>query len=118
MLGNLDLTAELSLESRSDELELLYARSRVVVASAAAGLVLPIDGVFTDTRDGDGFLRAAAMVRTLGFGGKLCIHPSRVLVANNVFVPTGQQIRWAETIISAVEANSSTGAFTVNGVND
>jgi citrate lyase subunit beta/citryl-CoA lyase len=44
-LGELDLAADLGLYPAPDEAELLYARSRVVTSSAAAGLLPPVAAV-------------------------------------------------------------------------
>jgi citrate lyase beta subunit len=102
-LGAADLGAELRLEPRPDGLELLYARSRLVVDSAAAGLRAPFDVVHLDTRDDEGLEREALLARSLGFGGKLCIHPAQVATVNRVFAPTQEQLAWARAAIAAYE---------------
>ena len=78
MLGAVDLGLELGLEPRPDGLELLFARSTLVVDSAAAGLRAPFDVVHVDVRDLDGLERDCALGRSLGFRGKACIHPAQV----------------------------------------
>jgi citrate lyase beta subunit len=102
-LGAADLGAELRLEPRPDGLELLYARSQLVVDSAAAGLRAPFDVVHLDTRDDEGLEREALLARSLGFGGKLCIHPAQVATVNRVFAPTQEQLAWARAAIAAYE---------------
>ena len=79
MLGAVDLGAELGLEPRADGLELLYARSKVVVDSAAAGIRAPFDIVHLDIarrRRARGGTRASR-ARSAS-AGKACIHPDQV----------------------------------------
>ena len=51
LLGAVDLGLALGLEQRDDGQELLFARSSVVVDSAAAGIRAPVDRVWVDVRD-------------------------------------------------------------------
>ncbi|MGH3062351.1 MAG: HpcH/HpaI aldolase/citrate lyase family protein, partial [Gaiellaceae bacterium] len=91
VLGAVDLGLELGLEPRADGQEVLYARSRLVVDSAAAGLRSPFDVVHVDTRDDDGLEAEARLARSLGFRGKACIHPAQVAIVNRVFSPTEEE---------------------------
>jgi len=101
--GHLDLAAQLGVDPGST----------LVLASAAAGLPGPIDGVTTDLSD-DGPLAAdAAYARTLGFTGKLCIHPRQIAVVAGVFGPTADELAWATRIMSA--AGDTTAVVTVDG---
>ena len=54
IVGAIDLGVELRLEQRDDGLEILFARSKVVLDSAAARVRAPIDRVWTDVRDSVG----------------------------------------------------------------
>jgi citrate lyase subunit beta/citryl-CoA lyase len=84
-LGAADLTAALRLEPRPDALELLYARSKLVVDSSAAGIRRPFDRVFGRLTDAAGLREDALLARSLGFGGKSCTHPGQPSVVNEVF---------------------------------
>jgi citrate lyase beta subunit len=88
LLGAFDLAAELALEPLPDALELLYARSKLVVDSAAAGIRKPFDRVFPTYSDADGLRREARLARALGFGGKACIDPRQPEVVNEAFGAT------------------------------
>ena len=77
-LGAADLGAELRLEPRADGLEILFARSSLVVDSAAAGVRAPFDVVHLDTRDDEGLEAESLLARSVGMGGKFCIHPAQV----------------------------------------
>src|SRR5579871_4527182 len=83
MLGSVDLSADLGLTPRADGLELLYARSALVVESAAAGIRPPFDGVHLDVRDLEGLAAHARLARSLGMGGKACIHPAQIAVVHD-----------------------------------
>jgi citrate lyase beta subunit len=104
-----DLGAELGWEPRPDGLELVYARSKVVADSAAAGIRGPIDVVHLDTRDDSGLEAAARFARSLGFRGKACIHPAQVPVVNRVFRPEDESVAWAERVLAAAERGEREG---------
>jgi citrate lyase subunit beta/citryl-CoA lyase len=100
-LGAADLGAELGLEPRPDGLELLYARSKLVVDSAAAGVRPPFDVVRLDFRDEAGLAAECRLARSLGLRGKLCIHPAQVPVVNRLFAPSPEEVEWAERVVAA-----------------
>ncbi len=114
VLGAVDLGAELGLEPRPDGLEILHARSRVVVDSAAAGLRPPFDVVHLDVRDDAGLEAECAFARSLGFRGKACIHPRQVPIVNRAFAPSEREVAWARSVVEAFEA-SGTGVLAING---
>jgi citrate lyase subunit beta / citryl-CoA lyase len=94
--------------------ELLYARSRLVLASRVAGILPPVDGVTTALDDIARLQGDVEHARRLGFGGKLCIHPNQVETINRGFVPTNVEIAWARRILEAAEA-SGMGALQLDG---
>ena len=83
-----DFTLDLDMAWSREEGELLPYRTSVLLASRAGGLEAPLDTVWTDLRDPEGFARSAATGRALGFQGKLCIHPDQVGASNAAFTPT------------------------------
>lgn len=103
--GSVDLATELGVR-HDDRLALGYARSRLVVASAAAGLAAPVDGVTTALDDPDTLADDLRHARRLGFGGKLCIHPRQLDAARTGFAPTEHELRWARRVIDAGDAVS------------
>ena len=84
-LGAADLTVDLRLEPLTDAQELLYARSKLVADSAAAGIRAPFDRVFPRLTDDDGLRADSVFARALGFGGKSCTHRSQPVIVNEVF---------------------------------
>lgn len=109
-LGEADLSADLGVR---DEAGLLYARSRIVAASRAAGLAGPVQSVYTDVRDLDGLRRSTHEGKNLGFLGRSAIHPAQLPVINEVFTPTEEEVAGAEELLSLLEesAGEGTGAF-------
>ena len=103
VVGTIDLGVELRLEQREDGLEILFARSKVVLDSAAARIRAPIDRVWTDVRDRDGLEADARFARSLGFRGKACIHPDQVEIVNRVFTPSDDELSRARRIVEAYE---------------
>jgi citrate lyase beta subunit len=114
IVGAVDLGAELGLEPRADGLEILHARSRVVVDSAAAGIRPPFDIVHLEIDDDAGLEEQAAFARSLGFRGKACIHPRQVPIVNRVFLPSEREVAWARRVVDEFEA-SDAGVLAVNG---
>jgi len=96
-----DYTLDLGMVWSRDEAELLHARCAVVMASRAAGIEPPLDTVWADLRDTEGFARSAAHAAALGFQGKMCIHPDQIAVTNAAFSPTEQQLAWARRVVAA-----------------
>jgi len=109
MLGSVDLGVELRLEPRPDGLEILYARSQLVIDSAAAEIGAPIDVVHLDFRDLAGLEESARFARSVGFGGKACIHPDQVAIVNRVFAPESADVEWARRVVEAYERGEREG---------
>ena len=108
-LGAVDLGLALGLEQRADGQELLFARSSVVVDSAAAGVRAPVDRVWVDVRDAEGLARDCALGRSLGFRGKALVHPDQVAVTHEAFAPSADELARARAIVDAFERAETTG---------
>ena len=87
---------------------MLYARSRVALAARIAG-VLALDQVVSRFGDDDAFLADAAVGRSIGYGGKLCIHPSQVPLAHRAFSSSPEEIERAERLLAAYDAATARG---------
>lgn len=94
----------------------LHARCSVAIAARAHDLS-PVDTVYLDVRNQDGFRADATFGMQLGFAGKLCIHPSQVQITHDVYTPSEEEIAHALRVIDAQkEAEASgLGVFTVDG---
>lgn len=108
-----DYTLDTNMTWTRDELELLDARSAVVRASRAAGLEPPIDSVWIEIQDDEGFLASCERVRGLGYAGKLCIYPTQVTTANAVFTPSDEQVATARRVVAAFEQAEREGSASI-----
>ena len=84
-----------------DDLALLHARSSLVVASRAAGVAQPVDGVTLALDDPEAVRVDAARARRLGFAGKLCVHPGQVAAVNAAFSPSPEEVDRARRVVAA-----------------
>ncbi len=109
--GGIDMAAELRCESAWEPL--LYARSRVVHAAAAAGLDV-IDVPYLDLDDMDGMIVAARQAKSIGFCGKGAIHPKQIAALNQVFTPSAAELERARRIVAAFAA-ADTGLVVIDG---
>ncbi|GAA4230393.1 citrate lyase subunit beta/citryl-CoA lyase [Streptosporangium album] len=110
-IGEADLRADLGVETGPDERELLWARSQVVLASAAARLAPPLAPISTDFRDLEALRASTLALKRLGFRGRTCVHPAQVSVVNEVFTPTEEELGQARDLIARFEA-AGTGVVT------
>ena len=97
-----DLGRDISSVS-PEEIELLYARSHIVNASRAAG-VMAIDTPFLGSlTDREAFLKEIDLAVRLGFKGKQCIHPSQTEPVNKMFSPSPEEVSRARRIVDAFD---------------
>lgn len=108
--GGADLAADLGAEMTWEPL--LYARSRLVQASAE-NQIPAWDVPYLDIQDEEGLLRESAAAKALGFRAKLAIHPAQVGRINAVFSPTQQQVKRAQQVVEAY--SSAAGGVCVLG---
>ncbi|MCJ2024015.1 HpcH/HpaI aldolase/citrate lyase family protein [Methylobacterium sp. J-067] len=108
-----DFTLDLDIAWSADEAEFAPYRAAMVLASRAAGLEPPIDTVWVNLPDTDGFARSAARARAMGFQGKLCIHPDQITMVHAAFSPSADQITWATKVVAAFEEAERTGSAAI-----
>lgn len=101
--GNVDFAVDSGMEDVGDVMT--SVRSQLVLASGFAGLEAPIDGVSVAIDDVQSTIEDARRSRSLGFGGKLCIHPKQVAGVNEAFRPTADQVQWAREVLAGFEAS-------------
>lgn len=104
LFGAVDMSAELRCANAWEPL--LYARSRVVHAAAAAG-VDALDVPYLNLDDAEGLAREATAAAALGFGGKAAIHPRQLSAIHDAFTPSAAQLARAQRIVAAYEASAS-----------
>ncbi|MEM7281686.1 MAG: CoA ester lyase [Pseudomonadota bacterium] len=106
--GAEDLAAALSASSNVDEQgnffhPFIMARSLCLLAASAAG-VPAIEGVATDFRNLEVLRQDTLRARQEGFFGRLAIHPAQVPVINQAFLPTAQEVDWANRVVEVFES--------------
>jgi citrate lyase subunit beta / citryl-CoA lyase len=101
-IGEADLAADLSVVPSRDGTELLWARSAVVTASAAAGLDSPVGGVSTEFSDLGAYAESTRALRGLGFWGRACIHPAQLPVTHQVFTSSESELAWAHAVVATL----------------
>ncbi|MBP0621171.1 HpcH/HpaI aldolase/citrate lyase family protein [Cupriavidus consociatus] len=109
--GGVDFGVDVGCASDSTTMRL--ARSKLVLASRAANLPPPIDGV-TVSLDAEVMEQDARDAKLQGFGGKLCIHPRQLEHANRAFRPTEDEIAWATRVAERAD-EAQVGALLVDG---
>jgi citrate lyase subunit beta/citryl-CoA lyase len=83
--------------------------------TAIAANAQPIDTVFVDFRDDDGFRREASMAARDGFTGKMAIHPSQVAPINEIFTPRPEEVARAQEIVKAFADAPDAGVLAIRG---
>lgn len=107
-IGLEDYTADLGVSRTFEGKESFYARTRIVVASKAAG-IQAIDSVFSDVADMDGLKQNVMTSKALGFEGMGCIHPRQIPVIKKGFAPDDSEIEKSKKIVLAFETAKKNG---------
>ncbi|MEG3586499.1 MAG: aldolase/citrate lyase family protein, partial [Actinomycetota bacterium] len=110
--GAEDYIADLGGVRTASNEEVLFARSQMGIAGRLTGVPV-IDQIVADFSDGERFTNEAAQARSLGFAGKLCIHPSQVSLANNSFSPSEEEVARAKELLSAYENAVAQGSASI-----
>ena len=108
-----DVSRSVGFEFTPEGMETLYLRSRALLAVRAAGKDFPIVGLWQDLKDDEGAWKFARDNKRLGFRGMVSIHPKHVAVANEVFMPTEQEVVFYQGMIDAFEAGLKEGLAAV-----
>ena len=104
MFGAEDFSRELSLPLRreGEAVDLIYARSAMVTAAAAAH-VQAVDGVWPNFQDMEGLKKFALQSRRLGFSGMSLIHPAQINEVNAAFTPTSEEVDYCRRVVQAFD---------------
>ena len=106
----------LPLVRTAEDRELLYARSALAIAAAAAG-VQAVDVIWTELSDLEGLAAEARQARRLGYTGKAAIHPAQLDPINAAFSPTAAEVAYAREVVDAYDhaVGEGTGAISHRG---
>jgi citrate lyase subunit beta / citryl-CoA lyase len=112
-----DLNTDLGCTWSSDGPEMMTARGMTLIAARAARFDSPLDGVFADVRDPEGFARDTALSRRLGYRGRKLIHPSQIEPCNRLYAPSQRELDYYARVLEAFEKALTQGSAstTVDG---
>jgi citrate lyase subunit beta/citryl-CoA lyase len=82
--------------------EVLYARSRVLLAARLGGAAA-IDQAVVEIGDDDRFVADAEAGRAIGYAGKICVHPRQVALAHGVFSPSPADTDHARAVLQMAQ---------------
>ncbi|ARM74727.1 HpcH/HpaI aldolase/citrate lyase family protein [Acidianus manzaensis] len=93
-----------------------YIRLKITTTAKTYG-VSPLDRVYFDVKNLEGFKKECITAKNQGFEGKQVIHPNQVTIANEVFSHSSSEIEWAKKIVEEYEkyASLGKGALSVEG---
>lgn len=112
-----DFTHDLGMKWTHDELELLPYRSQIVLESRNIRIEPPLDTVWIQLEDSEGFSLSAKRAKALGFQGKMCIHPDQIRPCLDAFAPTPEEMEEAQEIVDRFSEAEARGlaSIRVNG---
>lgn len=115
-IGAEDFVTDMHTTRSVDGIELLVARSQVLLAARAAK-IYAFDSVFSDVNDEEGLIRETKLIKQLGFDGKSVINPRQVDIIHSIYAPTEKEIISAQKVILAAEdaAKRGSGVVSLNG---
>jgi citrate lyase subunit beta/citryl-CoA lyase len=97
---------------------LIYPKQRMIIAANAAG-VMPLGFIDSVAGFGDweNFRRMVRRSRDFGFMGAGCIHPGQVVIVNEEYTPSAQEVDYARKVIrlDAEAAAAGRGSFEIDG---
>jgi citrate lyase subunit beta/citryl-CoA lyase len=108
-----DFTLDMGMVWTRSEEELIPHRAACVLESRAAGLEPPMDTVWADLRDAEGFIASAKHAAALGFQGKMCIHPDQIAPANAAFSPDEAAVAHAKRVVAAFDKAEAEGLASI-----
>lgn len=119
--GAEDLSAAIGARRNRDEfgnyLDVFkFCRVQTLLCATAGG-VQPIDTVYVDIKDLDGLRRDCKEGASMGYIGKITIHPDQIPIVNELFTPSDDEITEAHELIAAFDVAQREGrmAFSFRG---
>lgn len=115
-LGAEDYVTNMKTTRSPEGIELLVARSQILLASRAAG-IYALDTVYSDVDNDEGFINEVKLIKQLGFDGKSVIHPKQISLVHKEYEPTKKEIDHAVKVLNAIEKakKDRTGVIVVDG---
>ncbi len=92
--------------------EVLFARTQIGISSRLFGVPV-VDQIVADFSNSERFMKEAQQAKSLGFTGKLCIHPSQVPLANQSFSSTPEEIQQAIELLKVYDEAVANGTASI-----
>ena len=92
--------------------EVLFARTQIGISSRLFGVPV-VDQIVADFSNSERFMKEAQQAKSLGFTGKLCIHPSQVPLANQSFSSTPEEIQQALELLKVYDEAVANGTASI-----
>lgn len=114
---NGDLNTDLGCAWSIEGPEMMHARCHTLLCARAAGIGTPLDGVFANVRDPEGFEQDTALSRRLGYRGRTVIHPAQIEPCNRLYAPTPAELDYYARVLEAFDKAVADGSAstTVDG---
>jgi len=115
-LGAEDYVTNMKTKRYANGLELLGARTQIVIAARAAG-IYALDTVYSDIDNEEGFKNEVELIKQLGFDGKSVINPRQIKPVCDIFAPTAEEIKKSANIRRAAQdaQKHGLGVISLNG---
>jgi citrate lyase subunit beta/citryl-CoA lyase len=113
-----DMQSDLGCSWSIEGTELLYARSKVLLDSRAAGShIYPLDGVFSDLNDETGLIADSRLSARLGYIGRTVIHPKQIVPVKSAYAVPEAEVAYYQKVAAEFAAAEKTGtaAIVVDG---
>ena len=104
-----DLQNDLGCSWSIEGIELLYARSKVLLDSRAAGKVIPIDGVFANLNDQEALFQDSSLSARLGYVGRTIIHPKQIEPVERAYGPSVSELIYYRRLMEVFEEAEKNG---------
>jgi len=111
--GAEDFASDIGARRTKEGDEVLYARSRVVLAAKVAGIVA-IDQAVIDVRNDEQCRADANKGRDLGYEGKICVIPRQIDICNSVYAPSDEDVAEAKEVVTVYKEAMSKGIGTID----
>jgi len=109
-----DFSTDIGVDLTPDATELLYARSRVVVAARAARLRAALDGPYLDLQNFEGLSADSLRSRQLGFEGRVVVYPPQVEHVQRAYSDLpAEELERARRVVDAFEEAEEMGSASI-----
>lgn len=104
-----DLQTDLGCSWSIEGTELMYARSKVLLDTRAAGKLYPLDGVFSDLEDDAGLRQDTKLSARLGYVGRTVIHPKQIVPVRESYAVPEAEVAYYREVVAEFEAAEKAG---------